>query len=330
LNFDIIDFERVVPKPLLDFYLDKLESKADRRSIESMYQGILEKEPELTKSVFSNYRYAGRTAVNIFEEITLPAGFLTKERMEESLKKELDVTDIYNNEFQPTLSDSPQINFIEDRGDSIVIQFVIKGKERRVRDGYEIRTISSVDFELAIVRFMGPTLIELRCSYNRHGKFLAFFENLFQLADGFQAHRFEWTPITKVSNAEAEKIALKLAAGLIEADHKDEGIFDRHLVTASPRIRDLRQQTEYIEKFKNKMLLSQTLIISYTEKTRFGDYVTDIKFKINLYTGFQFLSKVSEPVIDYVMKVFIDIRYKQNNTDGEGNLDDDQQDLPLE
>lgn len=308
LNFDIFDFERVVPKPLLDFYLDKVGSDADRRSMESMYNGLVEQGPDLVSETFLRYQYAGRTAVNIFQEITLPSGFLTKEKMEILLRKELGVENIYQ-EFQPPLSDTPQINFVEDHGDKILIQFVVKGKERRVRDGYEIKTVTGINFELAIVHFVGPTLIELRCAYNMHGKFLACFEDFFETVTGYETHKFEWIPITKVSNAEAEQIASILSAGLIEADHKDSGIYDHHLVTANPEIRDLRQQSEYVETFKNKMLLSQVLIINYNERTPLGDRNTDIRFKINLHTGFQFLSKVSEPVIEYVMQVFLDIKY---------------------
>jgi hypothetical protein len=314
LAYDIIDFERVVPKELLEFYLDKLNITADRRGIESMYEGLVTKDPGSAHAIYANYQYAGRTAVNIFEEITLPANFLTKQILEQLLRAELTTDHIYGKEFRPPLSERPQIYYVEDRGDSVLIQFVVKGKERRVRDGYEIRSISTVNFETAIIHFGGRPMIELRCSYNQHGKFLAFFEELFKTVELFTSHAFKWTPITKVSNDEAEKIAAILTAGLVEADHKDDGIFDRHIVTAAPNIKDLRKEKEYIENFKNKMLLSQTLMIRYTDKTKLGDYTSDIKFRINMYTGFQFLSKVSEPVIEYVMRVFVDVRYNRYGT----------------
>lgn len=308
MEIDILDFERVVPKHLLDFYLDKLKLETDRRSIESMYDIIKNQDESIVNNTFARYQYAGRTAVNIFEEITLPSDFLTKQKLEDLLKKELNTTNIYQ-EFRPPLSEKPQINYIEDQGNRILIRFINKGKERRIRDGYEIRTVTSVNFELAIVHFYGPILIELRCAYNMHSKFLTCFEELFRLVSGYEKHSFEWVPITRVTNPEAEKIARILSAGLVEADHKDEGIYDRHIVTANPSVPDLRKEEKYIEEFKNKMLLSQSLIIDYIEKTNLGDCPTKIKFKINLMTGFQFLSKVSEPVIDYVMGVFLDIRY---------------------
>jgi len=304
----MLDFERVVPKHLLDFYLDKLKLGADRRSIESMYEAIKDRDESLVNNTFSAYRHAGRTAVNIFEEITLPSGFLTKEKFEYLLKKELNTENTYQ-EFRPPLSEKPQINYIEDQGDKILIQFVNKGREKRIRDGYEIKTVTGINFEIAIVHFYGPVLIELRCAYNMHNKFLSCFEDLFRLVSDYEKHSFEWFPITRVSNPEAEKIARILFAGLVEADHKDDGIYDRHIVTASPTISDLRQEEEYIKQFKNKMLLSQSLIIDYIEKTNIGECPSKIKFKINLMTGFQFLSKVSEPVIEYVMKVFLDVRY---------------------
>lgn len=309
MHFDLLDFERAVPKPLIDFYLEKLDVEADRRSIESMYNALNDNNPVLVNDLYQNYSYAGKTAVNIFEEVTLPKGFLSKERMIRVLQRELGRTDIFGKEFRPPLSEEPQINYVEDRDDSIIIQFVVKGKNRRIRNGYDIIEVASIQFEFAIVRFMGPTIIELRCAYNQHAKFLACFENYFKNDLGEPNKEFEWLPITKVSNEEAEKIAKILSAGLVEADHKDDGIYDRHIVTANPMIRNLREQEEYVKQFKNKMLLSQSLLISYQEVTPYGNYTCDIKFKINLNTGFQFLSKVSESVIDYVMGVFIDVRY---------------------
>jgi len=309
LNFDFLDFEKSVPKPLVDYYLEKLQIDADGRSIESMYNALNEQKPELVESLYNNFCYAGKTAVNIFEETTLPEGFLTRERVIKILRNELGMTDIFDKEFRPPLSEEPQINYVEDRNDSILIQFVAKGKARRLRNGYDIIEVSSVQFEFAIIRFMGPTIIELRCSYNQHTKFLSSFENYFRRELNEEGREFNWIPITKVSNQEAENIAKILVAGLVEADHKVDGIYDRHIVTASPQIRNLREQEEYITLFKNKMLLSQSLIITSEENTPFGKYESDVKFKINLNTGFQFLSKVSESVIDYVMGVFIDVRY---------------------
>ncbi|MGZ9774037.1 hypothetical protein ACXY7N_26140 [Bacillus toyonensis] len=314
MRHDILDFEKVVPKALINFYVDKMELEADRRSFETMYNAINESAPDLIERLYTNYSCAGKTAVNIFQEVTLPGGFLTKEKMVKILQREIGVNEIFNREFKPPLSDEPQINYVEDRGDSILIQFVAKDKPRRIRNGYDIIQVTSVNFEFAIVRFMGPTIIELRCAYNKHNKFLSCFESYFRQELGEESREFKWIPITKVSNAEAEEIAKRLSAGLVEADHKDDGIYDRHLVTASPDVKNLREQEEYVQQFKNKMLLSQSLVINVKEETSFGEYENEIKFKINLHTGFQFLSKVSEAVIDYVMQVFIDVRYKGINS----------------
>jgi hypothetical protein len=314
MAFDIIDFEKVVPKPLLDFYVEKMELEADRRSIESIFNSLNEKNSTMVNSLYDNYKYAGRTAVNIFEEVTLPSEFLTKEKFEKILIKELGTSKIYNKEFRPPLSEEPQINFVEDRGDSVLVEFVAKGKNRRLRNGYDIIEVASIQFEHAVVHFVGPTIIELRCPYSLHSKFLSCFENYFRNELNESNRIFEWVPITRVSNSEAEKIAKILSAGLVEADHKDDGIFDRHLVTANPDIRDLRTEDEYVQQFKNKMLLSQSLLIDYEDITPYGTYKTTIKFKINLHTGFQFLSKVSESVIDYVMDVFMDVRYNEGKS----------------
>lgn len=118
LNFDIVDFERVVPKPLLEFYLDKLDVEADRRGFATMYEGLNSCNSKITKAIYENYKYAGRTAVNIFEEITLPSNYLTRERVIKYIKKEVGAENIFNKEFRPPLSDHPQINYVEERNNS--------------------------------------------------------------------------------------------------------------------------------------------------------------------------------------------------------------------
>ncbi len=310
MNFDILDFEKTVPKALVNFYIEKLEIETDKRSIVNMYNSLSDHDDSLVYDIYKEYQYAGKTAVNIFEEVTLPAGFLTKEKMIQILRNEIGEQNIFNRDFRPPLSTEPQINRVEERKNSLLIQFVSQGKNRRIRNGYDIIEVASIDFEFAIVHFQGPTTIELRCAYNQRSKYLSCFQDYFSSVLPEEKNRqFEWIPITKVSNVEAEKIATILSAGLVEADHKDVGIYDRHIVTASPQITDLRKQEEYIQHFKNKMLLSQVLVISYEDQTSCGSYKTEIKFKINLNTGFQFLSKVSESVIDYVMDVFLNVRY---------------------
>ncbi len=306
------DFYKLLIEKMLEFifYIEKMELETDIRSIESIYNSLNEEVPELVKRICDNYRYVGKTAVNIFEEESI-FNEVTKEQFIQVLQKELGADEIFDKEFRPPLHEKPQINYVEDRGQSILIRFVMKGKARNIRDGYDIRQVASSEFEVAIVHFEneGRVLVELRCSYSKRAKFLACFEQYFQNATGRQGIDFDWKPITKVSNKEAEEIAKRLSAGLVEADHKDSGIYDRHVVTASPHIKDLRDQEEYITEFKNKMLLSQVLTIDYTEETDYGEYKTEIKFKINLNTGFQFLSKVNEGVVEYVMKVFREVRY---------------------
>ncbi|MCU7195563.1 hypothetical protein [Turicibacter sanguinis] len=313
MNYDILDFESCVPKPLLMFYLKQLKIETDKRSIESIYNALTEFSPQLVDKVYNNYRYAGITAVNIFESEVL-CNRVNKEDFIAFLKGTVGQTEIFGVEFKPSLCEQPQINLIEDRGNSILIEFVMLGKPRKVRDGYEMRTLRSIEFEVAIIHFEedGQVLLELRCPYNKRKKYLETFESYFKLILNNQTLEFEWDPITKVTNEEAEEIARRLSAGLVEAEHKDDGIYDKHTVTASPTVKDLRKQQVYIEDFKNKMLLSQVLTIDYIEKTDYGEYKTEVKFKINLNTGFQFVSKSNEDVVEHVMKVFREVKYGIN------------------
>lgn len=310
MNYDILDFESCVPKQLLMFYLKQLKIDADKRSIENIYNALIETSPELVDKVYNNYRYAGITAVNIFESALLYKR-ISRESFIAFLKKMQGKDIIFGVEFKPVLCEQPQINLIENRGDTILIEFVMLGKNRKVRDGYDIKVLRSLEFEVALIHFEsdGQVLLELRCPYNKRKKYLETFESYFKSILGEQDLDFEWDSITQVTSVEAEKIAQKLSAGLVEAEHKDDGIYDKHIVTASPTVKDLREQEEYVNEFKNKMLLSQILIIPYTEETDYGEYKADIKLKINLTTGFQFKSKVNEGVVEYVMKVFRDVKF---------------------
>ncbi|SHN87467.1 hypothetical protein [Desulfitobacterium chlororespirans] len=59
MEFDLFDFEKVVPKHLLDFYLDKLKIDADRRSTAELVEvdhkdsGIFDRHNSHCKSNYS-------------------------------------------------------------------------------------------------------------------------------------------------------------------------------------------------------------------------------------------------------------------------------------
>ena len=100
MNYDILDFESCVPKQLLMFYLKQLKIDADKRSIENIYNALIETSPELVDKVYNNYRYAGITAVNIFESALLYKR-ISRESFIAFLKKMQGKDKIFGVEFKP-------------------------------------------------------------------------------------------------------------------------------------------------------------------------------------------------------------------------------------
>lgn len=313
--FDVLEFENAVPKKLMEFYVNKMELTADKRSFVSLYDALNSHNENTVRKLYSEYCYAGRTSMNLFKSQKLPVNFLNRHNVVNMLQHLLGTPDIFNREFKPTLSESPKINWIEEREDSILIQFVSNGKPRRIRNGYDINIVNSIEFEFAIIHFSVSNVIELRCSYNKHQKYLSQIKEYINstLLKATPLDNFDWIPLTKVSEEEAVQISTILSAGLVEADHKDSGIYDKHRVTASPNVTDLRQEDAYIAEFSDKMLLSQVLVIPYKEETEYGVFETEIKLRINLKTGFQFLSKVNEPGIQFVMNAFLNVKFPSSS-----------------
>ncbi|OMF32305.1 hypothetical protein [Paenibacillus peoriae] len=306
MKANIVDFKKKVPSDRVKYVIDKEEIDCKKTSIDVMFKGLEEKQPQTLEDIYAQYQYAGKTAVNIFECVEFPSTLNTKENFLVHLKAKLNKeTGMFSRDFRPEITTVPRINRVEDLGDAVLLQWV-SGESKEVRDGYNIVQRISPTFEYMMIRFGNPVFIELRCGYSTHRKYKDAFKDLLS-SDAADAPPIVWMPVTKVTEAEAEKISEKLNAGLVESEVVGEGCIGRLSVLAAPGIEDLKQQEQYKDMVAGRQYLAQVFHIDYTE-TDTG-YSTKVKFRINLKGGFEFKSKVSERIIRRILDVFVEVRY---------------------
>ncbi|AET59600.1 hypothetical protein HPL003_14245 [Paenibacillus terrae HPL-003] len=118
---------------------------------------------------------------------------------------------------------------------------------------------------------------------------------------------FSFQTHPRVTEAEAEKIASRLRAGLTESEIIGDGCIGKFSVCAAPDIVDLKQQKQYLEMVEGRPYLAQVFHVDYDELDT--GYSTKVKFRIHHKGGFEFKSKVSERIIRRILDVFIEVRY---------------------
>lgn len=300
-------FKKVVPKDRLEHHITKENISSNMNNIEQMYKDLLESKKELTETIYEEYKYAGKTSLNIFEIIDFPQKMNNKKRFLDHVKKKLGInTSILGVPLMPKITETPQINFIEEVANGYRIQW-ISGTPVEAVNGYEV--ISRIDTKLVttIIRFGSPIFIEVRAGYKNSSTYINLIK--FLVSDDGNPVNFEKIPLTKVTEKEAEEIATKLKAGLLEGEHLGSNGIGRYAVSADRDTPDLRELSEYKERYMGKQYLAQTLNVFYEEKD--SGYSTNVKFRINMNGGFEFKSKVSEKIIKRIFDVFAEVRYKK-------------------
>lgn len=314
MEINKLQFINSVPSDRLKHTIDTEKIECAKSSIELMFDGLQTKKPEIVNDIYSQYRYAGKTAVNIFEAIDFPESFNSKEALLIQLKRKLKLGSIVSGkELRPKLEVTPQINLIEDLGEAVLLQWV-SGEKKTIYEGYDPVDRIFPSFEYMLIRFGNPVFIELRSSFSTHRRFLDAFEKLLEDSEG-NGPKLNWLPVTKVTEAEAEEISRRLEAGLLESEVIGEGCIGKLSVCAAPGIDDLKKQKQYNEMVAGRQYLAQVFHVNYQE-TDTG-YSTKVKFRINHNGGFEFKSKVSERIIRRILDVFVEVRYGLNNDSGD-------------
>ncbi|OES45214.1 hypothetical protein [Domibacillus iocasae] len=302
-----LSFKKVVPKDRLEHHINKEKIEAPKNSIEEMYFAFVDKKQKLAEAVFREYEFGGQTSLNIFEIIDFPKSLNNKASLIKHLKSKLNIqTKIVGVPLKPPILKEPQIHYIEELDNALLIQWV-SGSLKKEWNGYAMAERLDPRYVTTIVRFGSPNFIEVRAGFNTTIQYLKLFRVL--LSKEEQPVEMEWIPLTKLTEPEAEKIAEILKAGLLDAEHLGSGGIGKYAVSVGPDDHDLRQVDEYKKQFSGKKYLAQVLLVDYKDID--NGYETKVKFRINMRGGFEFKSKVSEKIIKRIMDVFVEVRYNQ-------------------
>lgn len=307
-----LDFKRLVDRQYVLFRLKgtPLEDLS-KESMDDIFLTLREQDRELLLDFEEQYGFAGKTAVNVFEGKGFPDSARDPDTFASMLQSYIDSTTPgllkgneipYGRPMRPSLDSAivPVVNLVKRREDGFLIQLVT-GIPSQVPDGWDVRTTIRPSFETVIVRLTNPIFVEIRSSFRMCSQYLSIIANVV----GAKPGEITWLPLTKISEKEAERIAVLLDAGLVEADHLGSGIYGRKSVAAAQGV-DLRKEDEYKDEYKGMQYLSQTMNVKYTDSRGF---TCNVSFKVLMHGGFEFKSKVSESIITSVMDAFVQVRY---------------------
>ncbi|WP_187418456.1 hypothetical protein [Neomoorella thermoacetica] len=303
---DVLAME--VPKAALKYIAQTNELKPGGTSIEH-YADVLVHSPktiDIAKVLARQYRYAGRTAVNLF----IPTSGISRDwNNPKYFKAEMEKKygpDIFTDGVKPQLTEEPKLIRIHEDGSRYILTFSYLGKPRRVLDNYEIvkRRPQLIDFVL--IHFE-PFMIEIRTPMQDTKKFKSAVLKAMGITKSTFEEEVTWEQITKLTDKEALELAIILRAKLRNAKHQMlEGIYATKEVTASPTVKDLSKEEEYLKEFKDipckKRVFNFLFEHSYGLKEDISYQITD--------QGLNFITPVSEEVISFVLDKIIQIRKK--------------------
>lgn len=306
-------FKKQVPKDRLVHHVEKENIDCNKNNMDEMYEALCDRKKQLVENIFNEYKYAGKTSMNIFEIVGFPKHLNNKKNFLLQLQKKLGIQkNILNVQLKPNISDVPQINLIENTQNGYRIQWV-QGHMVESSNGYE--TISRMDarYVTTIISFGTPLFIEIRAGYKPSSTYIKLISQLISEDDNIV--ELTKLPLTKLTELEAKEVADKLKAGLREGEHLGSNGIGRYAISADKETNDLRELDEYKNNYMRKQYLSQTLNVRYEEKD--SGYVTNVKFQIKMNGGFEFKTKVSEKIIRRIFDVFAEVRYKKDIASGE-------------
>lgn len=304
-----LTFLKVVPKDRLAFHVEK-EGMEPKGTQQELYENLIHKNNQVAEDVYSEYEFAGKTSLNLFEIKDFPQTLNNKKKYMEHVKSKLGInTRIDGVILRPTLSTNPKVHLIKETSDGYMIQWVEGQVKKHLGSDYTVKTEMEPKFTTTFIHFGSPIFIEVRAGYKMAISHLKMLQ-LFLSNKEAEPLEFTWIPVTKVSEIEAAEIGSILDAGLVEGEHLGSNGIGRYVVSADRNTEDLRNLKEYQDNYSHKKYLAQTLNVKY-EDPDLG-YKTTIKFRISMYGGFEFKTKVSEKIIKRIFDVFLEVRYKKS------------------
>ncbi|AJI23062.1 hypothetical protein H8R29_11440 [Priestia megaterium] len=303
-----LQFQKVVARDRVIHEVEKLDVECKKNdSMDTIFKILMEENSKVAEEIFEEYKLAGKTSLNVFEVTDYPQHLNSKKSLTAHIQKKLGIqTKVLDVKLNPQLTPEPQIYHVEEIEEGLRIIWV-SGEEKTYENYYEYTTIVRPKYVVSIIRLGSPVFIEVRAGYTDS---LAYF-NLFKilLSSDNRPLDINHLPLTKVTEKEAEEIAEKLKAGLLEGEHLGSNGIGKYSISADRDTKDLRQVDEYTQNYSGKKYLAQTLNVYYEDMD--SGYKTYVKFRLSMNGGFQFKTKVSEKIIKRIFDVFTEVRYKQ-------------------
>lgn len=287
-----------VPNKQLRHICSIYDIKANGNSSEDYAKAIASKASEVGEILAQEFRYAGKTAVRLYQPIdSIPEVFNDINYFKSFLVSRYG-NEILREGVRVPPNDEPQLFKVDEYNDKLYLSFTYLGAERRVFRNYEIVKERPQNVDYLVLHFK-PLLLQTRVPVRRDDLFKKAFLKVIDIHQ-----EIEWLNMSMLSDMEAEKLRNILNGGLVRAKHKmTEGIYDSIEVSAKPDV-NLAEEPEYQENFSDKPYRSLTFNFPFKYNNGLEE---DISITITK-DGIIFHSTVSEEVIDCVIKHILDIK----------------------
>lgn len=309
---DILVME--VPSGALKEVIKERNIESKLNSTEDMAAAIAEDNPTFGSYLADQFKYAGSTAVNLNIAMRgVEAAWSQKDYFKDKLRERFSAA-IFDGGIRPNLEKTPKLISAHDLNDKLVLAFSFLGPARRFLENFQIVSRSPQMVDYVIIHF-SPFAVEVRASQDRN---LMFRDSVAEIM-GKKPEDIAWEKATKLTEEQANKLAVRLNARLRSAKHKmTEGPYATKEVTARTQIEDLQSDEQYRTEFNNQPMKKKTLRFDF--EYSFG-YSDTISYEVTD-EGLWIRSKVGEEVISYIIGEIMAIRYPVEIDAGVNNDDD--------
>lgn len=253
--------------------------------------------------VADSYKFAGRTAANLFEILGLDPIWQKQDYFKKHLHKKFG-EHIFTVGARPELSEHPQIVQVLEQNKKFILIFSYQDKPKPTIYNFEVVYRQQQHNDYVIVHF-NPLLFEFRCPTTESHKYKYALLNMMGINTSNKGVNIAWDQITRLTDAEVLELAIALDARLRGSKVKmDEGPFATKEVTAAPSIPDLSKEPQYQAEFSGKKFRKLAYAFDYSYKYGFQQ---PISYQVTE-SGLNFITPVPEEVISFVLDKIIEIR----------------------
>lgn len=294
-----------VPSDVLKFIAKKNELTPGGTTIVDYATALSssQKTINIAGEIAKGYKYAGRTAANLFEILGIDSAWQKQDYFKKHLHKKYR-ENIFTTGIRPELSEHPQLIQVIDQKQNLILVFSYLSKPKPIIYNFEVIYNQQQHNDYVIVHF-NPLLFEFRCSASDNYKYKEAILGVLEINTSNKGVNIAWDQITNLTDAEVMELAIILGARLrvIKAKMTD-GAFATKEVTAAPSVPDLSKEPEYQEEFSGKPF--RKLVYTFDYSYNYG-YQQPISYQVTK-SGLNFVTSVPEEVVSFVLDKIIDIR----------------------